>query len=79
MYVIFLSDAKESKDILVVNDSDNDDEKKVIDCFVSHCCRAVATGTAGTAGAIPVFSSRAGRGKEAGPGYGRVLNLLTIY
>lgn len=40
MYVIFLSDAKESKDILVVNDSDNDDEKKVsiMDCFVSHCC-----------------------------------------
>ena len=36
----FFSDAKESKDILVVNDSDNDDEKKVtiMDCFVSHCC-----------------------------------------
>ena len=38
MYVIFLSDAKESKGILVANDSDNDDEKKVMDCFVSHCC-----------------------------------------
>ena len=30
MYVIFLSDAKESKDILVVNDSDNDDEKRLL-------------------------------------------------
>ena len=39
MYVIFLSDAKESKDILVVNDSDNDEKKvSIMDCFVSHCC-----------------------------------------
>ena len=37
--------------------------------------RAVATGTAGTAGAVPVFSSRAGRGKEAG----QVMGVFLIY